>query len=312
MGTGFFPSGGFSVVRGQGPYVTTERGFQFANPFATNTWFVDGTNGSDEHGGNAPGNAFATIAEAISSGAAGDTIIIAPGTYTITAALVPKANQTFLAGKVFPRKPSVIITGNIADLIQVDVAGVAFFGIEFKASGATADNLVDVADAAAVDGLYFNSCVFNGADQTSVVGIKAADATFAVTNMVVENCLFRDLTGTMIQIGVLGMAYSLIRNNHFALDVNSGVCISLADTTTFAIGKAYAIVDNIVTGFDATADEVFISIAGTEDTTGAGIIAGNKLAFVAAVAITQDKLEKALVENYVGSANGGALVDPSA
>ncbi|MGH8743846.1 MAG: hypothetical protein ACREUY_06155 [Burkholderiales bacterium] len=285
------------------------------SPFGR-VFFVDNTNGSDGNTGRSPRKALQTIAAAItaaSSGLAGlgDTIVIAPGTYTITAALVPTAHTIFRAAVFNARRPSVIITGNIADLLQVDVDGCQFHGLEIKASGATADNLVDVADGANVDGLAFNGCVFNGADQTSVIALNASDATFILTRLSVVNSLFRDLTGTCINIGAKGFAYSYIACNQFAIDVNSGVGIALADTTAFATGKGYVIEHNVFTGFDATADEVGITIAGTEDTTGAGIIRNNYFAYLAPAAVTIDKLSKSEINNYYGdAATGGTLVDP--
>lgn len=274
-------------------------------------WFVDGTNGNSSNAGTfeAP---FATIASAISASTAdvGDVIIIAPGTYTVTAALTPKAGTSLLAGVVQnPRKPTVIITGNIADLVEVEADNVRFEGIEFKASGATADNLVNIADTVAVAGVSFFQCVFNGNDQTSVVGINAADATFGVSAMSIEDCLFRDLTGTMVNIGVNGMGYSVIRYNNFSHDVNSGIGIALADTGAFATGKAWEIYENNFNGFDATGDEVSISIAGTENTTGAGIIRGNFFSYgAAATSVTIDKLPKATINNYTAAATGGGTV----
>jgi len=281
-----------------------------------NTWYVNNATGAGSDSnpyntGNTPATAFASIGAAISAGAAGDTIVIAPGTYTVTSAIVPKARMTFKAAVINPRCPSVIITGNIADVVQVDVDNVKFVGIEFLAAGNTADNLVDVADAAAVRGLEFWFCTFNGADKTSVVGINAADATFALVGLFMRHCLFRDLTGTPINIGALGFAYSDIEACQIAIDVDSGTGIALADTTAFATGKGYRIVNNDFTGFDATGDEVGITIAGTENTTGAGIIRNNFFAFIAAAAITIDKLSKSEVNNYVGdAATGGTLVDP--
>jgi hypothetical protein len=283
------------------------------SPFAK-VLYVDGTNGSDTNNGQAPDRAFATIAQAISSSVSsrGDHIVIAPGTYTVTSAIVPKANNVFRAAVVNPRFPTVTIVGDIADVVQIDVSGTFWLGIQFKAGGNTADNLVDIADAADVNGATFESCVFHGDDKTSVVGIQADDATFIPTGLIVRNCLFRDLTGTMIDIGVLGMPYSVIQYNTFAHDVNSGKGIALADTTAFATGKGYVIADNIFLPFDATGDEVGVSIAGTEDTTGAGIIARNLFSYgAAATSITQDKLSKSEVNNYTGdAATGGTLVDP--
>jgi hypothetical protein len=281
------------------------------SPFAK-LYYVDGTNGSDGYTGTKPSRAFLTIAKAITMtvAARGDTVIIAPGTYT-EAVLNPKSYTIFRAGLFSARRPSVIITSNIADMVTVDVDGVQFHGIEFLAAGNTTDNLINVGSVAAVDGCLINGCVFNGADKTTVVGIKIAHATIASLRLVVVNSLFRDLTGTHISVGVMGFAYSYIGFNQFAIDVNSGTAINLADTTTFAIGKGYVIEHNTFTGFDATADEVGITIAGTANTTGAGIIRNNYFAYLAsgAGAITVDKLELSLVNNYIGhTTTGGSLV----
>jgi hypothetical protein len=274
-------------------------------------WFVNGSGGSDGNTGKSPAKAFATIAAAISASVAnrGDQIIIAPGTYSISAALVPKAYTIFKAAVMSPRNPSVKISGDIADLVQIDVDGCQFHGIEFLAAGNTADNLVDIADAAAVVGCLFRNCVFNGADRTSCVGVKMNDGTFAASCVVIVDCLFRDLTGTQVVVGVLGNAYGYIGYNLFALDINSGTCISLADTSAFATGKGMVIEHNTFLGFDATKDEVAITISGTEDTTGAVVIRRNDFAYFAAAAVTIDKIGFATIQNYIGDATGGLLLD---
>src|SRR3990167_7401229 len=90
-----------------------------ASPFGK-IWYVDGTNGSDGNLGDGPndGEAFATIGAAITAAVAnrGDTVVIYPGTYTITSVLAPKAFMTFRAAIVVPQTPSVSIRGNIANL----------------------------------------------------------------------------------------------------------------------------------------------------------------------------------------------------
>lgn len=281
------------------------------NPFG-NTFFVS-TTGSDGNTGRSPQQALLTIAAAIAAGAAGDNIVIAPGTYSSAAALVPKAQMTIRAAVINPRNPTVKITGTSAitsELLQVDVGGCSFYGIEFLAGDNALTNLVDLADAADVAGVWFHSCVFNGADKTSVAGIQMDDGTFIPTGVVIENCLFRDLTGTHIDVGVLGMPYALIRNNTFALDVNSGTAIALADTGGFAVGKGFVIEQNNFIGFDVSADEVGISIAGTEDTTAVGMIRNNFFAYIVAAAITADKISQGVINNYVGDrGTGGTLVD---
>lgn len=284
-----------------------------ANPFGT-TYYVDGTNGADSGAkdGKSPSKAFASISYAITRSVAGDNFIIAQGTYTETATLTPLANQHFRAGVINPRNPAVKITSVIAgDIVTIDVNGCSFFGIEFLAGHNDNVNIVDIADGAAVAGCWFHTCVFNGADVTTCVGIQMDDATFVGTGIVVENCLFRDLTGTIIDIGVLGMPYAVFRNNYFALDINSGTVFNLADTTAFATGKGWLIENNTFLGFDITADEIAITIAGIEDVTGAGVMRNNTFSYFVAAAITADKLSKGMTGNYVGAATGTGLTGVS-
>jgi hypothetical protein len=284
-----------------------------ANPFGV-TYYVDTTNGADSgsNDGKSTSKAFATLTYALSRSLAGDNFIIAPGTYTHTATFSPLARQSYRAAVVNARYPTVSITATSAltgDLISLDVAGCSFYGIQFLAGDANQATLVDIADTADVNGAHFHSCVFNGADKTTVVGIQMDDATFIPTGIVVENCLFRDLTGTIVDVGVLGMAYALFRNNFFALDVNSGTVFALADTSAYATGKGFEISNNNFLGFDATKDEVAITIAGTEDTTAAGIITNNRFGYFAVAAVTIDKMGFGTIQNYTGDATGGLLTD---
>ena len=109
-----------------------------ASPFGK-IWYVDGTNGADGNQGTSPEEPFATIGAAQSASVAsrGDMIVIYPGTYTITTALAPKAFTTFRAAVVVPQNPSVKISGNLANLMTVNVDGLRFVGIEFINTGTT-------------------------------------------------------------------------------------------------------------------------------------------------------------------------------
>ena len=280
------------------------------NPFGT-TYYVS-TTGSDagSRDGKSPSNAWLTIAYAISRSLAGDNFIIAPGTYA-EAVLNPLAHQSFRAGLINSKRPSVVISTAVTNGVTVDVDGCQFYGIEFKATAAAVTTLINFASVAISDGLLFDSCVFNGADQTTVVGITNAHATIQGSRLVVRNCLFRNLTGHCISIGAMGNAYGYIGYNNFSLDVASGTGINLASTTAFVTSKGYVIEHNTFIGFSASASEVGITIAGTENTTGAGIIRNNYFSYCAAAAITIDKLSLSEVNNYYGdAATGGTLVDP--
>lgn len=282
-------------------------------------WYVDGTNGSDGNAGDAPDQAYATVAAAIASavGTRGDSVVIYPGTYTITSALVPKAGMTFRAAIVNPHYPSVSIRGNIANLVTVDVDYTRWIGFEFRATGSTARDLIALAGTTAVNGVTFEDCVFNGDDKTGdtsngVCGIQATDATTAPTGLVVRRCLFRDLGKTAIDVGVLGIPYAKIEDNTFALDTTAGIGISLRDTGAVGTGKAFVIRNNEFIGPSATTSTtVGIVIGGTLNTTAIGIIRNNYFSYCATSPITQDKTPDAIVENYLAANNGGTLADGS-
>ena len=299
-----------------------------ASPYGK-IWYVDGTNGSDGNLGDGPnaGEAFASIGAAITAAVAtrGDTVVIYPGTYTITSALSPKAYMTFRAAIVNPQAPSVSVRGNLASLLNVDVNGTRFIGLEFRATGSTNRDLVRLSNTTAVTGgVTFEDCVFHGADQTSasgtsgsdangVAGIQLTHATNATTGLVVRRCLFRDLGKTGIDIGITGAPYAKIEHNVFAIDTNLGWGISIENTSAFATGKGYTIRQNEFIGPDATTtSQVGIRLVGTEDTTAAGIIRNNYFSYCGDTPITQEVTPDAIVENYTSGQNGGTLADGSA
>ena len=288
-----------------------------ASPFGK-IWYVDVTNGSDGNLGDGPnaGEAFASIGAAITAAVAtrGDTVVIAPGTYTITSVLAPKAFMTFRAAIVNPQAPSVSVRGNIANLLTVDVNGCRFVGLEFRPTGTTARDLVSLAATTAITGgVTLEDCVFNGNDQNTAVngvcGLRLGK-TNATTGLVVRRCTFRDLGKTPFEVGASGMPYAKIEDNAFLIDTPAGFGIRLEDTAAFATGKGYTIRNNEFLGQASTsADFVGISIVGTESTTAAGIIRTNYFAYCAVAALTQDKLPDSIIENYVGNSDGGKLVD---
>lgn len=283
-------------------------------------WYVDVTNGSDGNSGEAPDEAYASIGQAISAAVAtrGDTVVIAPGTYTITSALAPKAFMTFRAAVVNPQTPSVSIRGNIANITTVNVDGTRFVGVEFRATGSTAKDLVALASSAAVNGVTFEDCVFNGNDQTAATpngtaGIQLTNGSNAVTGLTIRRCVFRDLGKTCVDVGILGLPHAKIEDNAFILDTASAIGIAIADTTAFNTGKGYIIRNNdFIGGNSTTSQHVGIVIAGTVNTVGAGMIRNNFFGYCADAAVTVDKVPASTINNYYGNNAGGVLVDSSA
>lgn len=282
-------------------------------------WYVDGTNGADGNSGLAPDEAYSTIGQAITSAVAtrGDTVVIYPGTYTVTSALAPKAQMTFRAAIVVPQAPSVTIGGAITNLVTVDVSGVRFIGVEFKATAGVYD-LVKLADTSAITGgVLFEDCVFNGNDTTAVgafqngvCGIWAADGTNAVTGLVVRRCTFRDLGKTQIEIGVKGMPYAKIEDNTFSIDTPSGIGIFLDDTGAVGTGKGYAIRQNEFLGNNGTTSTTvgIVIRAATIYTTAIGIIRDNFFSYCATAPITAQKVD-GIINNFGGAASGTKVSD---
>lgn len=273
------------------------------------TYYVDTTNGDDTNTGKSPRAAFATLDAARSASSAGDTIVIAPGTYTQTAAeepLTPKANQVWMAAKPNGRgTPSVIITGTAeATIVDVEVSGVVFDGILFQADDDAVTQLVDVAETATVTGLTFKNCWFDANGKATVIGINADDGTFVLTGLYVTGCRFTQCD-TGINIGALGWGQSMVEDNAFECQLAADTGIALADTSDSG-PTGWIIRNNDFTGaLDGDADGVLgIAISGTSNAVGVGLMRTNYFGDFAADAITQDITEEMIVENWYGEANG--------
>jgi len=210
--------------------------------------------------------------------------------------------------------PTVVITGTAeAVVVDIEVNGVVFKGINFQADADAVNTIIKVADTASVDGLTFIDCWFDANGKATVDGISAVDATFILTGLYAKGCRFI-LCNNGIKIGAKGFANSLIEDNIFDMqDAGGGdIGISLADTTALATGYGFVIRHNDFLGaIDAGADSVGIVIAGTENTTAIGVIRENFFAYCTAAAITIDKISLSEIRNYAGDAAiGGTLVDP--
>ena len=205
-----------------------------ANPFGE-TRYVAASGGSDGNVGKNASRPLATIAKAISLSAAGDNVILGPGTHSVDCSvspLVPLADMQFFAAiPPYGGKPTTIITADAddtANLVTVDVDGTGWHGIEFLlvAGGTTAVDLFDVAQTTAVNGLTFTDCWFNlnSVDHATAImrAIAVDDGTNATTGMVIKNCRFLggDATTTeaeYIVSGVGGIPDALIEGNVFLL-----------------------------------------------------------------------------------------------
>lgn len=303
------------------------------NPFG-DVWFVAASGGGDGSGNSGGADApFATIAYAISRGAAGDTILLGPGTHSVdvsSAALVPKADMQFVAA-ILPLggKPSTIVTHDADDgavLVTVDVDGVGFYGIEFLmvTGSTTAVDLFDVAQTTAVTGLIFKDCWFdlNEVDHATAIvrALALDDGTNAITGLVVSNCRFLggDATTTeseYVVVGVGGIPGALIEDNVFMLESADATTVAIAFADPGAVAGSYGWVcrnNDFIGPSDIGGDAVAITFTGAM-TEGEimGIIRTNYFSYCNTSPITIDEVNKSIIWNYYGDdATGGVLADP--
>ena len=301
------------------------------NPFGT-TYFVRASGGSDNNDGLNADSAFATIQKAIDTYAAGDTVVLSPGTHSVdvsTAALVPLADTQFRAAiPPMGGKPSTIITHDAddgANLVEIDVDGTGWYGIEFLivTGSTTAVNLIDVAQATAVNGLTFEDCWFNLNDVDLTASVTTAmlldDASVKTTGLVVRNCRFIGgdaTTGTaqyIVNNAAGGVPDLLIENCIFVLESADSDCvgINLGDGVDASSNYGFVIRNNDFIGpKDYGKDAVGIYFAGS-DLEQVGVMRHNYFAYCTAQTITANLVEKACINNYYGdAAAGGTLVDP--
>ncbi len=298
------------------------------------TWYIDSTNGSNSNTGLDPNSAFADVAQARSSSNAGDTVVLAPGSYTVDVGtdggMAPKADQTWMAAvPSYCGAPNVIITqdadDNVASPIILDVDGVIFKDIEFRlvAGGTTALYLVDISQTTAVRGAVFKDCWFNmnSVEAADTFAVRLNDATNASTGIVFAGCRFigGDLTTNQtvyIQIGVGGAPDLLIEHCTFALQSADGDARAIEFLDPAASGKSYAHTirfNTFIGPMDGGGDAAPIEYAtAMTDNELVGAIHDNIFANCTAVSITQDEASGSAVNNYVNSAAGGALVDVTA
>lgn len=301
------------------------------NPFG-NTWFVAASGGCDGRGhGTMATRPFATIANAISEGSAGDTIVLGPGTHSVdvsVSALVPKADMQFIAAiPPMGGKPSTIVTHDADDgvtLVDLDVDGTGWHGIEFLmvAGGTTAIDLFDVAQTTAVSGLVFQDCWFNlnSVDNAGVVrAIALDDATNATTGLVIKNCRFLGGDATTgvsqyIVTGKGGFPDALIEDCVFLMQSDDADAVGIVIGDAEAVDKNYGTVirnNDFIGAMDGNADSVGIAFGGITELEMVFMIRTNYFAYCTAQCITFDKMPEGIINNYYGDNDtGGTLVDP--
>jgi len=156
---------------------------------AGNTWFVDGTNGNAAYSGKSPIDAKATIAQAITLAASGDTMMIAAGTYAESTDLKAATKSLRLIGAGIG---VTNITGDgINELFN------CYDDCEIGCMSITSATRIGIfaAETDARKNIFIHDCDID----VSQDGIRD---TGGITNMRIENCRVKcDYDGIAIEAG---------------------------------------------------------------------------------------------------------------
>jgi parallel beta-helix repeat protein len=186
---------------------------------AAATWYVDDSNAGAEDGTQA--HPFNTITEAVTAALAGDTIIVAGGTYAETVSV----------------NKSLEIRAKSGETPEITIAGIGF---SITANGVTIDGFTITQ---ATDGIHLNSvssCTITGNtfDECSLISIKLTSAN---TNVILGNTC----------TGNTGVYTLYLENSHGNIITNNtctgneqgyGLIVYQSDGNTFA-GNSFGVFD---------------------------------------------------------------------
>ena len=180
---------------------------------------VNGVGASDTYKGTRPEEPMSTIQAALDKTVAGrgDTVVMLPGTITITAALTMTKADVTLTGYTVTgpntRNPSIIACAtNSVEMIAVDAANVTIENLTLDHNTTTANiDLIDVGDAtASTDFVLRNLFLDMEGSATNTDGINISADT-ASTNGLIEGVRIHDYDQDGIVVGA-GNDELLIRN----------------------------------------------------------------------------------------------------
>jgi len=272
------------------------------------TYYVGGStlwlNASDQNDGTDPNNPKLTVQSALNQCTAGqrDTVVVLPGTYTISTQLTMTIAEVRLIGWDFQKARyanSVVFDGDDADILAIDAANCEVAGIHFDQSDNATYTGIDLSQTAAVAGTYIHDCMFEMGNAGILIGTAAG---LTPTHALIERCGFFQVhnTAAMAGINVDRLSYSIIRDNVFYSNIaNAAYGIDLADQATtgvlirgnqFMMMQAGTGIFRAGTNASASMHDNWFSGAGT------------------AITVLIDGGDHA-VNNYSATNAGGALVD---
>lgn len=234
----------------------------------------NGIGASDENKGLTPEAPLATIdgtagAHAKCVAGRGDTIVVLPGTVTITAAIALDLADVTLTGYCVTgpksRNPSVITCAtNSVEMIAVDAANVVVENLTLTNTAATADVfLIDVGDTTSSSGAILRNLFIDCEGGTTTVNaIRIGDGTVVSDYCLIEGCVIYDLD----DIGITVSAASegcLIRN----CDIFDAVSANVMLTGIYLGGPNTSIEDCYIMNSYANANGACIQLAAAAVTT---------------------------------------------
>jgi len=228
-----------------------------------------GRGASDSNKGTTPQEPFATIdgtagAHASCVADRGDTIVMLPGTVTITAAIALDLADVTLTGYTVTgpniRNPSVVTCAtDSVSMIEVDAANVNVENLTITNTATTADVfLIDVGDTTASPGAILrNLYVDCEGGANTVNAIRIGDGTVVSDYCTIEGCTIYDLDDIGITVADASEG-CIIRNCRIFDRASANVAL-----TGITIKADNTMVDNCVVKIDGTCIEVE---AGATDT----------------------------------------------
>jgi hypothetical protein len=270
----------------------------YVGPVATNP------NAHDQNDGTDPNNPKLTIQSALDRCTAGrrDTVVVLPGTYTITTQLTMTVAAVRLIGWDFKRAQyanSVVLVGSGVDILAVDAANCEIAGIHFD-QGANALYLgIEVSQTTAVAGTYIHDCMFEMGIDGIVLGTAAA---LTPTNVLIENCMFSQVNNLAAASGIQvnRLSTSIIRDNVFYSNVaNAAYGIHLTNQATVGV---------LISKNDFQFLQAGTGIFRAGTNASASMHKNRFSGTITPVTVLIDGGDHA-VENYTTSAAGGVLVD---
>lgn len=157
-------------------------------------FFVDSSRGSDGNPGTDRIHPLKTLTQALTKAEAGDTIVLAPGgSETVTASLAVAVAQLKIVCDVRNPQAGFTITGaGSLDLMTVSGANVHVEGLRFARSAGAGAATAGLLTTAAADKLTVRRCSFDYSALTSSWTNFGIELTDGLTDVVIEECQFRD------------------------------------------------------------------------------------------------------------------------